>query len=146
MHLGELAAAKAEQDPAEAISFDWHGRRIRCRSELPAMALLELAATGDDLKGTMAEADFMTVAAAFHRFLESVIDPEDWPAFRRASTEHGDGPAELLPLVEQLGAAISGRPTVRRSGSPAGPSTTTDTSTAPLPSRASTPAPSALAG
>lgn len=145
MHLGELAAAKAETT-AEPITFDWHGRRIRCRAELPALPLLELAATGDELKGTPAEDDFMIVGGAFYRFLESVIDPGDWPAFRRLATDHGDGPEELLPLVTKLGEAISGRPTGRRSGSPAGPSTTTATSTAPLPSRASTPPPSALAG
>jgi len=145
MHLGELAAAKAETT-AEPITFDWHGHKIRCRAELPALPLLELAATGDELKDTAAEDDFMVVGAAFYRFLESVIDPGDWSVFRRVSTQQGDGPEQLLPLVEQLGAAISGRPTGRRSASPGGPPRTTGTSTGPLPSRASTSDVSVLAG
>jgi hypothetical protein len=145
MHLGELAAAKAETTQ-EQITFDWHGRRIRCRAVLPSLPLLELAATGDELKGTLDEDNFMIVGGAFYRFLESVIDVEDWPTFRKISTEHSDGPEELLPLIEKIGAAISGRPTERRSGSRAGPSATTDSSTAPLPSRASMPDLSALAG
>jgi hypothetical protein len=145
MHLGELAAARAETT-GEQISFDWHGSTIRCRTDLPAMPLLELAATGDELKGTAAEDDFMIVAGAFYRFLESVIDPTDWHTFRRVSTQHGDGPEQLLPLIEKVAEAIAGRPTGRRSVSPDGPPRTTDISTGPLPSRASTPPPSALAG
>ena len=147
MHLGELAAAKAETTAEiEPISFDWHGTTIRCRTELSSMGLLELAATGDELKGTANEADFMVVGAAFYRFLESVIDPGDWPAFRRASTLAGDGLDDLLPLVEKLGQAITGRPTGRPSDSRGGPPSTTGTSTGRLPSRASTPHASALVG
>jgi hypothetical protein len=145
MHLGELAAARAETT-AEAITFDWHGATIRCRTDLPAMPLLELAATGDELKGTAAEDDFMVVAGAFYRFLESVIDPGDWSTFRRVTTRHADGPEQLLPLIERLAEAIAGRPTVRRSASPGGPPRTTATSTGPLPSRDSTRPASALAG
>lgn len=145
MHLGELAAAKAETT-AEAITFDWHGTKIRCRAEMPALPLLELAATGEEMQNTAVEDDFLLVGAAFYRFLECVIDPADWPKFRRASMANGDGPDQLLPLVEKLGAAISGRPTERRSASPSGPPPTMATSTGPLPSRASTPPASALAG
>jgi hypothetical protein len=145
MHLGELAAAKTESN-AEPISFDWHGVTIRTRTELPALPLLELAATGESVKGTPAENDLMVVAGAFYRFLESVIDPADWIVFRQVATDNGDGPEQLLPLIEQLGAAISGRPTGRPSGSPAGRSPTTGGSTEHLPSRVSTPAGSAPAG
>jgi len=131
-HLGELAAAKAEAT-GEPISFDWHGRRIRCRPEIPSLPLLELAATGADVAGTPSEEDVMVVGAAFYRFLEAIIDPADWLAFKRASTTAGDGPAELLPLVSRLAEATTGRPTGPSSVSPPGPPPTTDGSTGTSP-------------
>lgn len=145
MHLGELAAAKIEST-AEPITFDWHGKRVRCRVDLPALPLLELAATGDGLTGTIDESDFMVVGAAFYRFLESVIDPRDWPSFKKASAAAGDGPDQLLPLIEKLGAAITGRPIEPPAASRDGRSPTTDGSTAPLPSREPTSQVSQLAG
>jgi hypothetical protein len=144
MHLGELAAAKAETN-AEPVTFDWHGTRIRCRTSMPALPLLELASTGADMRASDDE-DLMTIAASFYRFLQSVIDPEDWPKFRQSCADNGDGADQLMPLVSQLGEAIIGRPTERPSGSVAGPPHTTDGSTVTLPSRASTSGPSALVG
>jgi hypothetical protein len=136
MHLGELAAAKAENTD-EPVSFDWHGKKIRCRQSLPALPLLEMASTGADMRASGDE-DFMLVAASFYRFLQSVIEPDDWHIFRQACTDNADGADQLMPLVGKLGEAIMGRPTERPSDSPDGPPTTTDGSTATLPSREST--------
>lgn len=136
MHLGELAAAKAEHTD-EPVTFDWHGKKIRCRQSLPALPLLEMASTGADMQSS-GEDDFMLVAASFYRFLQSVIEPDDWPVFRKACTDHSDGADQLMPLVGKLGEAIMGRPTERPADSLDGPPPTTGGSTATLPSRAST--------
>lgn len=132
-HLGELAAAASEAS-GEPITFDWHGQRLRCRVELPALALMELAAVGEEIKGTPAESDLMVVGGAFFRFLEALIEPSDWTAFRRLSTLHGDGPDQLLPVVTKLAEAIAGRPTRQPSVSPAGRPATPDGSTGHSPS------------
>jgi hypothetical protein len=144
-HLGELAAARAETTD-EPVTFDWHGKTIRCRTQLPALPLLEMASTGADMRASGNEDDFMLIAASFYRFLQSVIEPDDWSIFRQSCTDNADGADQLMPLVGKLGEAIMGRPTERPSDSPDGPPQTTGGSTATLPSRASTSVPSALAG
>jgi hypothetical protein len=127
--LGELAAQRAETEPAERITFTWHGVRVRCRAKLPAMAGLELASLGERAEATPDSASTMIVGAAFYRFLQGCIDPADWEAFKAACIEHGDDETDLLPLVQTLVEASTGRPTEQRSGSGALPLRTSGGST-----------------
>jgi hypothetical protein len=129
--LGELAAQRAESEPAERITFTWHGHRIRCRPRLPAMAGLELASLGERAESSPDERTTMVVGAAFYRFLQGCIEAADWETFKAACIEHGDDEDDLLPLVQKLVEASAGRPTGQRSGSGPLPLRTSDGSTRP---------------
>lgn len=126
--LGELAAQRTES-AAERITFSWHGHRIRCRPRLPAMAGLELASLGE--RAESSPDDFMVVGAAFYRFLQGCIEASDWETFKATCIEHGDDENDLLPLVQKLVEASTGRPTGQRSGSGPLPLRTSDGSTRP---------------
>lgn len=126
---GDFAAA--EQDaardagvPAEPDTFGFKGEVFTLRDRIGAMTLMQFAAVA--VKGV--HASDMEGLAAVYRMLEDVVAVEDWQRFMDVAREHAASDDELLFVIKQAIQVIANRPTVRPSGSPGGPSSTTASS------------------
>lgn len=68
--------------------------------------------------------------AAMYDLLEQCIDPGDWPRFERAADESRADGDELMAVVQDVMAVVSGRPTSRPSDSSDGSQTMSTSSPA----------------
>lgn len=102
------------------------GEDFRVADKVGAMALMRFA------KVAQSGVDSSTLAgmAALYDVLAQMIHPDDWPRFEaHADRQHAEGD-ELLGVVQDVFAAMAGRPTGRSSDSSGGPQIIEPSSTA----------------
>lgn len=129
-----VAAAKDATDtadtPREPDTFGFYGEVFAMRGAIGAMTLMQFAAVA--VKGV--NIDQMEGLAAVHRMLEDCIAPGDWPRFQEVARREAADAEDLLAVIRQVIAAVAGRPTVKPSASPDGPSSTMESSRVESPS------------
>ncbi|WP_346179642.1 hypothetical protein, partial [Streptomyces cuspidosporus] len=126
--------AQAGEDPAaepKYDSFTFEGEEIRVingiPSGLPLMEFADAMAAADD------DSLNMEALGAMYAMLQSCILPADWGRFRKAANRAGAGFDDLLPITQQVWAAVVGRFSQGPSDSQDGPSTTSTSSKASSP-------------
>lgn len=119
-HLGSFAAALREVEPARAEwdDFDFCGEKFVVNGTIPAILMLQLAAS---TSGKVSESEGM---AAMWQAFTHALGEKGFAKFYRLSLEHNVGVEDIMRVVFALFEAQDGRPTGEASASSPGPSTT----------------------
>lgn len=112
----------------KVIEFEVDGEQFRTIPSVPAGLIFDLGALGTNREAT-------------EGFFEAVLDEESFPRFmaRYRDKTNPIDMATVNKIIEDLQEDVTNRPTELSSGSPAGSSPTTGSSTASAPTAASTP-------
>ena len=109
----------------DAETVDFFGESFRIGTKVGLMPLMKFAVSAK--RGT--DAGDMEGLVAMYEMLSDCIHPEDWESFQDHATLHKADGDDLMSVVGEVIAALSARPTQRRSGSSSGRPTTTPGST-----------------
>jgi hypothetical protein len=115
---------RAVRDEEDVLKVPFKDEEFAVQDGLDYMSLMEWAAATDLPANSVAG-----LIAIFH-MLESIVTPEEFPAFRAHSRANHATAEELLTFVNAGIEAISGRPTEPRDSSQDGSAGTSATSTA----------------
>ena len=111
-----------EEDTRRKVSF--MGAEFAVADKIGLMPLMRFAKAAQsgldsaDLEGLV----------AMHDMIEQCIASDDWPRFEDHATKTRADDEELLQVIKDVQAILTGRPTSRPSGSSAGPQTIAPTS------------------
>ncbi len=119
-HLGSFAAAKHElsRKPEDVDTFDFGGEKFSVVGELPAMLMLQLAAS---TTGKIGETEGL---AAMWEALRTGLGDKEFNRLFRLAVDYNADLEDVMRLVFALFEAQGGRPTEAASDSPPGPSST----------------------
>lgn len=122
-HLGSFAAAKREAaERTEWDTFNFCGEKFVVTSDIPAMLMLQLAAS---TSGKVDESEGMT---AMWEAFRVALGAKPFAKFYRLAVEQEASIEDIMQVILALFQAQDGRPTVQASDSPAGLSTTSPSS------------------
>ncbi len=117
-HLGSFAAAKRELSRTEHDTFDFGGETFKVTGDIPAMLMLQLAAS---TTGKIGEAEGL---ASMWEALRCCLGDEGFNKLYRLAVDWNADLEDVMKLVFALFEAQGGRPTGAASDSPPGPSST----------------------